>query len=50
MERPKIVRLLVKEILFGEDTITHFVTAFGFLPFHRKTGFRSLKQSKLPFL
>jgi hypothetical protein len=25
MERPKIVRLLVKEILFGEDTITHFV-------------------------
>jgi hypothetical protein len=38
MERPKIVRLLDKEILFGEDTITHFVTAFGFLPFQHKRG------------
>ena len=50
VERQKIVLLLVKEILVGEDTITirHSIPIPSALP--QSEGFRSPKWSKLPFV
>ena len=50
MERQKIVRLLVKEILVGEDTITirHSIPIPSAPP--QNVRLRSLKRSKLPFV
>jgi site-specific DNA recombinase len=50
MERQKIVRLLVKEILVGEDTHHHSSQHSDSFSSTTKRGLRSLKRSKLPFV
>src|SRR3974377_2449615 len=49
IERQKIVRLLVKDVLVGEDTVT-FVTAFRSLQVRPKTEDPTTQTVNLPFV